>query len=396
MSAANVSGKVASATTADSATSATSATTATNTTNALINPNTVNQEDPILFALPNAFPAYASVCEGGTATYNPSTNAITANTFKGNATSATSASWASASISASYAPFTQTIQTTVASASWVSASAKITTSDTASYVSAANVSGNVATASFAISASYSITSITATATSSLSPYITLATSSLNWITCSFATASYVLNLTNTASYNFTASNVSTAGYVSDVLVYISHSATTGTSSFTFPSTWQNIGTGWPTTINAGTIATLWLRSIDTNKIIGTYNVSSSYTPSTASYAPTSSYVVPSAVGNGCFAYANFCGNASCTNNQTLNCTVTFISAGLYGVKFNVAASNAYYAVSFNGCTGSAAPTASIGSIVNPTTTNFSMSVVTGTSFIARANCLSGSLIVFGY
>ena len=76
-----------------------------------------------------------------------------------------SASWASASVSASYAISTSYAisasyvpnlysQTTVPSASWVSASAFITTAQTASFVSAANVVGTVTSASFAISASW--------------------------------------------------------------------------------------------------------------------------------------------------------------------------------------------------------------------------------------------------
>ena len=51
-----------------------------------------------------------------------------------------SASWASASISASYVPnlYPQVAQVTVPSASWVSASAHIVNADTASYVASAS------------------------------------------------------------------------------------------------------------------------------------------------------------------------------------------------------------------------------------------------------------------
>ena len=61
-----------------------------------------------------------------------------------------SASWASQSLSASYVPnlYPQVTPTTIASASWVSASVKITTSDTASYITASNIVGTVVSASY--------------------------------------------------------------------------------------------------------------------------------------------------------------------------------------------------------------------------------------------------------
>jgi hypothetical protein len=58
------------------------------------------------------------------------------------------ASYANQALSDSYAPFTQTVQTTVASASWVSASANITIANSASYYS-----GSVTSASYAATAS---------------------------------------------------------------------------------------------------------------------------------------------------------------------------------------------------------------------------------------------------
>ena len=56
-----------------------------------------------------------------------------------------SSSYSYSAVSASYAPFTQIVQTTVASASWVSASVHITNADSASYV---------VSASYAVTTSY--------------------------------------------------------------------------------------------------------------------------------------------------------------------------------------------------------------------------------------------------
>jgi hypothetical protein len=67
---------------------------------------------------------------------------------------------ASLATSASYYP-AQTIQTTVASASWVSASAKITTADTASYVSASNIVGTISFSTNSTSASWASSSVSA-------------------------------------------------------------------------------------------------------------------------------------------------------------------------------------------------------------------------------------------
>lgn len=109
-------------------------------------------------------------------------------------------SWAEKVISASYAPFTQTIQTTVASASWVSASVRITTSDTASYYGGSVISASYAPTNTGYSASVS------SQLNAKQP--TLVTGDTYTITSSWAnnviSASYALRSTS-ASYALTSS-----------------------------------------------------------------------------------------------------------------------------------------------------------------------------------------------
>ncbi len=120
------------------------------------------------------------------------------------------------------------------------------------------------------------------------------------------------------------------------------------------------------------------------------------TATSSSYA-TSSY-------NGAFAWANFGVNGTTlTTNASRNLTLTRMSGGLYGCKFNTPATNVFYMVMFNGITGSTAavaaaqPTSSMGAVLgNQGTTAFTMSVCTATSAIVRADCWSGSIAVFGF
>jgi len=275
--------------------------------------------------------------------------------------------------------------------------------------------------SASISSSYSLTS---SYMSLYNSYLLLTTSSTNWVTVSFNSASnQVLNLNITASYNFTQSNVSALGQVSDVVLFISYSVSAFTSSLSFPSNWINIGAGWPTVIYPNTIATMWLRSINTNEIIGTYNVSgSSYSASyagfanttalasfaisssfassslsasflngphtgsvfgtssnavSASYSVTSSYTKNATTSSqGCFAWAWMCYNGSNMTSSTYNCTITRSSAASYAVSFVNAGTNANYAVTTTGFSGSAATviTASFLSPINLRTNGFTMSV----------------------
>ena len=108
---------------------------------------------------------------------------------------ALSSSWASSSISSSYVPnlYPQVIQTTVDSASWVSASVFITTAQTASYVSSSNVIGIIT----AFSSSWASASISASYVPNLYPqtYQESGSWASSSISSSYATsASYVPNL----------------------------------------------------------------------------------------------------------------------------------------------------------------------------------------------------------
>lgn len=121
-----------------------------------------------------------------------------------------SASWASASISASYAVlasdaisasyvpnlYPQVPQETVPSASWVSASAFITTAQTASFVTASNVVGVIESASFADTAVFSQIAVNAYTSSWAG----------NAFTASYFITSSVTNATS-ASYAISASYV---------------------------------------------------------------------------------------------------------------------------------------------------------------------------------------------
>lgn len=72
-------------------------------------------------------------------------------------------------------------------------------------------------------------------------YTTLTTSSTNWITCSFIDIKEYINLTIGQAYNFTCSNPPTTGFYSNVVLYISNTATTQTCSLSFPTNWVFIG-----------------------------------------------------------------------------------------------------------------------------------------------------------
>jgi hypothetical protein len=133
-----------------------------------------------------------------------------------------------------------------------------------------------------------------------------------------------------------------------------------------------------------TLSSSGLFTIPNGSITGSILGSSSYS--------TSSY-------NGALAWGNFTiVGTTLTSNITRNLTISRIGTGLYGFKFSTSASNIFYIPSFNGMTGSnAAPTASIGTMINQNTSSFSMSVVTlSSSIITRADCQSGSISIFGF
>lgn len=122
-------------------------------------------------------------------------------------------------------------------------------------------------------ASASSTASYALDVSNVVSYVTITTSSTNWVTCSFRQPNQSVVFASGAAYSFTASNMPANGQVADVILHISQSSTS-TSSLSFPASWVNLGTGWPTQITSSKMAILWLRAMDARMVMGTYNVQS--------------------------------------------------------------------------------------------------------------------------
>jgi hypothetical protein len=128
--------------------------------------------------------------------------------------------------------------------------------------------------SYASTSSVALNALNAASAGNSSSYSTIFTSSTNWITASFSgSQTQWVNITQSGSYNFTASNIPPAGnsQSADVLVYINNTATQ-TSSLVFPSSWINVASTWPTYISASKNAVVWLKGFDNNTIIGTCNI----------------------------------------------------------------------------------------------------------------------------
>src|ERR1035437_2511087 len=104
------------------------------------------------------------------------------------------ASWAKNAVSASYVPnlYSQVTQSTVDSASWVSASAFITIAQTASYITSSNIVGKIT----AFSASWASSSISA----SYAPSTPVTYTSSLFGTASWANNSLTASFSNTSSY----------------------------------------------------------------------------------------------------------------------------------------------------------------------------------------------------
>lgn len=151
-------------------------------------------------------------------------------------------SWAkSASISLTY------ITTTSASVA-----------DTASYLMNYALTISASWASQSLSASY--------ASNAGNPaYTTITTSSLNWVTCSFDVPNQVVNFTLGQLYNFTASSLPANGTVADTTLFINNTAAT-TSSLLFPSNWVWIGAA-PSSLSSSKSAMLSLRAYDATRVV---------------------------------------------------------------------------------------------------------------------------------
>lgn len=205
-----------------------------------------------------------------------------------------SASWASASISASYAVlasdaisasyvpnlYPQIPQDTVPSASWVSASAFITTAQTASFVTASNVVGVVASASFATSASYLL---------NYAPTV-----SASWASESIS-ASYALVADTANAISFVPVAATSASW-------ISASATINTASYAQTASW---------TLNIPTVISASYASASTVAQTAVVATSASWASSSisSSFSTTTSYAlgIP-AIKSGIVAGGSFAGN----------------------------------------------------------------------------------------
>lgn len=188
-------------------------------------------------------------------------------------------SWSNNSISASYSKTNVNSGTTLFTGSIY----QITSSQTISASYAPTKSTTLFTGSiYQVTSSWSNNSTSASwapnigggNVSNYASYLTLQTSSNNWVTISFSSPNQIVNLTSPKLYQFTYSNIPAVGQLADILLYISHSATS-TSSLSFPNNWVNLTSIWPTFINSKTVSVLWLRAIDNNSIFGTYNTSGS-------------------------------------------------------------------------------------------------------------------------
>lgn len=203
---------------------------------------------------------------------------------------ATSASWASQSLSASYliwsenngsaswaktaswSPAPNYTSSLYGTASWADYVVNGGNSDTASYISSSAIFDLTIynlTASNALTASYAMNSDNR---SNYMPYEMVYTSSTNWITCSFATSSqYVwLSGSGAGTISFTSSNHPTDGNFADIILFVSNSLI-DSPALSFPSSWLCMNGLWPLSITIGSAAIIWLRGYDTNKVIGTYH-----------------------------------------------------------------------------------------------------------------------------
>jgi hypothetical protein len=122
----------------------------------------------------------------------------------------------------------------------------------------------------AVSASYALSASYAPGGTTTPTYTVVTTGSTNWVTMSFATENQYYNLTVSQSLNFTCSNLpSNNTDVKDITLFIKNTAA-WTSSLSFPSSWVNLGGGWPTSITSSKCAMVTLRTYGTSSIVGTF------------------------------------------------------------------------------------------------------------------------------
>ena len=138
---------------------------------------------------------------------------------------------------------------------------------TASYALSSGSITNAISASYALTASYAVNGGGGAGTSF---YNTLTSSSLNWITMSFANSENYFALTNGFNYNFTHSNLPTAPTVQGCSLLIVNTAA-ATSSLSFPSSWTFMGS-IPTSLTGSKNAILSLKAYGNSPIIAGFSV----------------------------------------------------------------------------------------------------------------------------
>jgi len=220
-----------------------------------------------------------------------------------------SASYAYSSVSASYAPFTQATQTTVASASWVSASVHITNADTASFA----LSANIITASYISQSIYFPTAQVGYFPFWSGSYPTLTTSSLL----------YTDGTNITASGNIKGT-ITTASYASTASVALNATVPTSVPSASWVSASVNITTAYTASYVlaanvSGKVSTS--TTADTASYVLASNVNGKVL--TATTADTASYFITSSVTSASLATtASF----SITSSFALNATSYVLTA----------------------------------------------------------------------
>ena len=142
--------------------------------------------------------------------------------------------------------------------------------NTISPVNALDVNGNISCSVITASLFAGTATLANSLTPNAQPYVTIATSSLNWITCSFADVEEVVNITTGLAYNFTHSNMPPANNIGNVSVLLRNTAA-ASSSLSFPAFWTFIGST-PSTLQAGKSAMLSLKAYDTSSVIAAFGI----------------------------------------------------------------------------------------------------------------------------
>lgn len=201
------------------------------------------------------------------ASYNASSSHALNADLAVSASNVNTSSWALNSISSSRA-LTSSYALTVTTASNANSASWALNAITSSYITTAQ------TASYNASSSHALNSDNAITASYIAPivtqFVTVATSSAQWITASFANAEQMVNITSGQAYTFTASNLPTSINVVATSMYINNTGV-ASSSLTFPSVWNFIGTA-PASLAPSKVAILSLKAYGTSSIVAGFAV----------------------------------------------------------------------------------------------------------------------------